>query len=514
MIEARSLSRVLTLADNPPTQQSTSDFETLIPLILYIARVPGSRDVFLTTVKPLQNNVTAQDVQSCLYYVHLNSAEDANVEKNLTVSYEGQTDFNRNELSFPSPEAGNGCQQLLSLPKFRASPENSLLRSQLWTSVSQPLASTLHQPPLVKRKLLEDRIDSTYSESGSLSKPLSRHLIGPRALESSHASRNNTKSRKSFQKENVAPNQTEEMVSRIPARVNADERFERNNFLTLIRRYDGLQSNVGKISLLPSLNSTPKSSLKRSNDEVLIGITTPGYAKFSKPSLLDRTEYENAFECRLIDASQNTRARGYKDYGEALVGEKGSQSDQGASGQKVNIDPRGKPSKPKLQERKSSSAEQYTFNSPWDGHYAFSAGFTGRRLKCKYVPHSGNLQPLRVSELRFNLPNPQAVSQTSSRALLSLDLSKSAKRSSFDPPQFARKLSSPNAEAYRTGDSDLDSDDERLDLSLGQELSGGGFAGKQAKLGKLIIEHEGLKMLDLVVAANIGVWWKTYEKLA
>lgn len=31
--------------------------------------------------------------------------------------------------------------------------------------------------------------------------------------------------------------------------------------------------------------------------------------------------------------------------------------------------------------------------------------------------------------------------------------------------------------------------------------------GKQAKLGKLIVEDEGLKMLDLVVAANMGVWW-------
>ena len=49
--------------------------------------------------------------------------------------------------------------------------------------------------------------------------------------------------------------------------------------------------------------------------------------------------------------------------------------------------------------------------------------------------------------------------------------------------------------------------DERMDLSLGQELAGGGFWGKKAKLGKLIVEREGLAMLDLVVAANMGVWW-------
>jgi hypothetical protein len=55
-------------------------------------------------------------------------------------------------------------------------------------------------------------------------------------------------------------------------------------------------------------------------------------------------------------------------------------------------------------------------------------------------------------------------------------------------------------------------EDSRLDLSLGQELVGGGFAGKQAKLGKLIIEGEGLLMLDLLVAANMGLWFRAYEK--
>lgn len=53
---------------------------------------------------------------------------------------------------------------------------------------------------------------------------------------------------------------------------------------------------------------------------------------------------------------------------------------------------------------------------------------------------------------------------------------------------------------------------DRLDLSLGQEIAGGGFGGKQAKLGKLIIEDEGLKMVDLLVAANVALWWRAYEK--
>jgi hypothetical protein len=52
-----------------------------------------------------------------------------------------------------------------------------------------------------------------------------------------------------------------------------------------------------------------------------------------------------------------------------------------------------------------------------------------------------------------------------------------------------------------------------LDLSLGQEQAGGGFGGKQAKLGKLIIEDEGLKMIDLLVAANMALYWRVYEKV-
>lgn len=53
---------------------------------------------------------------------------------------------------------------------------------------------------------------------------------------------------------------------------------------------------------------------------------------------------------------------------------------------------------------------------------------------------------------------------------------------------------------------------DRLDLSLGQEYAGGGFGGKQAKLGKIILEDEGLKMMDLLIAANMGLWWRAYDK--
>ena len=54
---------------------------------------------------------------------------------------------------------------------------------------------------------------------------------------------------------------------------------------------------------------------------------------------------------------------------------------------------------------------------------------------------------------------------------------------------------------------------DSLDLSLGRELAGGGLRGRDTKLGKVILKNEGLEMLDLLVAANMSLWWRAYTKL-
>jgi len=71
---------------------------------------------------------------------------------------------------------------------------------------------------------------------------------------------------------------------------------------------------------------------------------------------------------------------------------------------------------------------------------------------------------------------------------------------------YARSISS----AHLASSEDND-DEGRLSLRLGREKAGGGFRGQSAKLGKLIIEDEGLKMCDLVVGAAMGVWWQHYQ---
>ncbi|EAW24781.1 uncharacterized protein NFIA_102660 [Aspergillus fischeri NRRL 181] len=65
----------------------------------------------------------------------------------------------------------------------------------------------------------------------------------------------------------------------------------------------------------------------------------------------------------------------------------------------------------------------------------------------------------------------------------------------------------PSSSSTSSGAAD---DPDRLDFSLAREPAGGGLRGKSAKLGKLIVEDEGIKMLDLVVAACMAVWWRGY----
>jgi hypothetical protein len=219
-------------------------------------------------------------------------------------------------------------------------------------------------------------------------------------------------------------------------------------------------------------------------------------------------------------------------------------------------------------DRNDSQSKGYVFNSPWGGRCKFSTGSAGRTLRCKHtLPNpTSTTESLAspqasatVSELRFNLPTAAVFASAKSairkefkdsglsakighlRQKLSSEkasplttphphpTSYAAMYPSDDdePPQLPPRL---NHTSFVTDSSDdgerpplperpyaTDSwggeEDSRLDLSLGQEKAGGGNRGKRAKLGKLIIHDEGFKMLDLIVAANMGIWWSVWVSL-
>ncbi|KAL2262606.1 hypothetical protein VTK26DRAFT_740 [Humicola hyalothermophila] len=177
----------------------------------------------------------------------------------------------------------------------------------------------------------------------------------------------------------------------------------------------------------------------------------------------------------------------------------------------------------------------FVFLSPWDGRCEFRTSANGRTLKCRHILDDTTVKldarevavcirgaqakgrsfgeefssalvgAKPVSELRFNLPS--GARKTKAGRPNSVQLSGQFTK-------FLHRKSSSSGEDESDEDDDHDNHDNEIpmDLSLGKEDAGGGNRGKRVKLGKLIIHDEGLKMLDLVVAANMGVWWTTWGR--
>lgn len=170
----------------------------------------------------------------------------------------------------------------------------------------------------------------------------------------------------------------------------------------------------------------------------------------------------------------------------------------------------------------------YAFLSPWDGRCEFRTSADGRCLKCRHVLDSAN-NKIDPSDLANSIRDAHALGRSRGDELTSaLVGAKPVSELRFSLPhgnshrknlsgQFGKLLQPKRL----SSDDDCGDEDEYsfgnttgpMDLSLGREHAGGGTRGKRAKLGKLIIHDEGLKMLDLAVAANVGVWWNSWGRM-
>ncbi|KAI9680798.1 MAG: hypothetical protein M1817_004238 [Caeruleum heppii] len=175
---------------------------------------------------------------------------------------------------------------------------------------------------------------------------------------------------------------------------------------------------------------------------------------------------------------------------------------------------------------------KYFFLSPWEGRCEFTSSGGGRTMTCKHsLPISNQISSwesaVTISELRFNLP--QAIINSASLSSLSpsysLDSTRSKRSSLFasscassSSTSTLRSILNPHLTSQSSqSSSPLDSHPPVTHPSLpgphlGREKAGGGNRGKRAKLGKLIVHDEGLRMLDLLVAVNLGVWWRAWER--
>ncbi|KAI4130268.1 MAG: hypothetical protein LQ338_001805 [Usnochroma carphineum] len=250
-------------------------------------------------------------------------------------------------------------------------------------------------------------------------------------------------------------------------------------------------------------------------DDMAIRIFTPGYARFHDPlSSQTPDALDHIFERRIIKLRRRSRELSSTGNHAVTLNNRTPRMSldfRRLSTPRLETIPDPKYPNP-THGKESSSRKGYGFYSPWNGICEFSSGISGHALKCKHTTSTEGSQPVTVSELRFNLPTSKNSATASPKLLKSPERSKNIKRSSYfshTNGSHSQVTSINSQDPHQSEDVDY-----HFDLSLGQENAGGGFAGKQAKLGKLIIEPEGLKMLDLLVAANMAVWWKVYEKSA
>ena len=542
-------------------------------------------------MKPLQKVVTASDIQNCLYYVHVASADDEMFQEGLQdeqhqrdriegdetgISQGSINDFHKKPLQQEPDSYINERPELPSRTQPHSQPptknlnsmqvrrkpvgRNSTLKTAIMDSPSGHSPTLLGPRPMHRhaysehkealdirpeRRNVDMRRRSEYSTKPPQPppRPNGEHLeqqpyLPPRPLTRALEDRVVVEGqRMSHRRESVE--------TKSPQVNNIDHsQHEWDVSLTLIRRHDNLQQNVGKISRtsrsarLDRPTSTDYGRLEE--DGTLIEILTPGYAKFTGEDSIDHKKpsnpndfqsrftqnplsYNGEHTCfnRQLQASNNKKSldqRRKLNSSDSTSGKHGfsSKFKFHRHGQDTMSDEKaGRSQQTPTQE--SIDSKGYMFQSPWNGICEFHTGIAGRSLKCKHtIPPPNPIsksQPRStpVSELRFNLPSSQTLAASPRRSNFPHSHIESSKPSTSTSTQNHHRLSSHDAVSDQGYE--FRSSDDRLDLSLGRERAGGGFGGKQAKLGKLIVENEGLKMLDLVVAANVGVWWRVYERL-
>ena len=435
-------------------------------------------------------------------------------------------------------------------------------RKPIGTNIHHP--NDLHQanPPLPRRPLEEVPPPLPTRENAGDAVPplLLRRLQGPRPLHSRNGSVDTATLGRDLRKENVNPRRWSEQPNSLGYRgVHSDlAKGNGSNLteytkgpsskalslsITLIRRdpASGEQWNVGRIlSSLASDGLAPSAldpDIRDLQDGILIELETPGYQKFCKSRLcmdnnvatsvytMQRNEVLAPNEaqvenfCRILRPG---RSKGVPNSPSPRRNEFGSSLDTSFATRPSmeSSRSRSQSSNPPLLDERSSMG-YYSFLSPWHSNCSFATSATGKSIKCKHIlppglrdrPNNASLDPIGslISELRLNLPNSNVFKlkpQEHKRPTLS-KFSRSA--GFYSNSQLPSRPQSGLSTSQTTNDDASSEENERMDLSLGQERAGGGFGGKKAKLGKLILEPEGFKMLDLLVAVNMAIWWKVYE---
>jgi hypothetical protein len=516
-VEAGSLSSITPIASNPPPHPGTGSGLLTQPLTLYIARVPGSRDVFLTPLKPREKIVTAQDVQSSLYYVHFNTAADTEALQHQTPS-----SVNSNADELPSIQEDSQRRKPVPPPRSPLRKSPSPMGRRPFTPEDPPIQFE-DTPSRAKSQIARKPVSSDITNNAS-ARPTFIDLpeLPPRPLPTPPADDEGYGS--SLTVNDAYGRRYSKDAHAGEHHASASETMPQVGSLTIIRRdpATSAQWNVASVRDPPAeevssaalLSPTLYGKVKKGGAPLWLDITNPGYQQFITGNCSDSRISTSTSSSENDTAPQGTfRRRLY------LPGSRYSERRWTSKSNQPNAIPPSTRDHNKtgnapypdltapLMDRRSAG---YSFFSPWDGRCDFSTSTSGRALKCRH--HLPNNQgSVEVSELRFNLPT------TSKQTPAPTSLAE--KRGSYFHSLHRRLKSNdswgggPSPGGEQELPTHMIDEDGNLDLSLGQEKAGGGFGGKQAKLGKLIVHPDGVAMLDLLVAANVGLWWRAWERV-
>ena len=525
-------------------------------------------DVFLTPLKPRQKVVTAEDVQSSLYYLHVHGPTDEQLlEGTLSDDPESGTGVDIWPDLSPHPELTPSTRKPLPPAPIAAvnhpktqhpvspPPSQGELRRPSVNESTFHFHQTIQSRPGLSVLTSRNNIANTHNVgtgcyNGSLGSPVNGNIL-PNGRNSSPSLRSLEQLvRQSHENQRHLENilddlevdantdaqrpKPEQSRPIQPKRSSTDNSRCRNAGeevnLTLIRRdpSSGQQWNVAIISDPPVFDvSSEKDHTKKSGQPMYLSITNPGYSKFDRrrtgpfssfnsstssrtpSSSSDELGSTTVFQRRIwMEGSIFSTSKSSSSHRKSLSADHPTHSRLSTDSlgtdsinhdsimHTISVD----------DTKRRSKTRGYTFLSPWKGRCEFSTSSIGHSLKCKhsflspYLSVDGHNSPTQVSELRFNLPGggPLATPTPAPDPTGAVRLQKSG---------LLRPRGRSEAEI-----SGYAGEEDRLDLRLGQERAGGGVAGKQAKLGKLIVEGEGLKMVDLLVAANMAIWWRAWEK--
>ena len=483
---------------------------------------------------PAKASISPEAVQACLYYLHVDTPKD----HELRISLEQQKKIDEAEIL---AERTNIVRKPLPDTPYLNYPATE-------RPPTPPKAYPFYQPaPLASGRDTQGsryaargvhvRLNSTRKDETSRRQ---RKPVGPRPLDTDLTLSRPTEIRRkpvgSPTKENQPPVDGQSELSHVEddsIRTNLPQpgcphlREAAAFSITVIRRdpSTGSQWNVGSIRIPDS-----EGAAGDEQKPLVIELNAPGYQRFNKAPILPSTNLNGSIDANDLKAllhstAQASPAETTNPEATASFIRVVSRCPRKSSGTRLrsNSDDIRSALRDNLRKGGSHSRPQFSFVSPWQGTCAFFTNVDGRSLRCRHtLPGSQQTDEdmgVGVAEIRFNLPwlgsKPRNTNaQPRHGPLVDRDhrleqalVSKirQLKHKTWTHQDF------PNADQQGKLRHDSDSEDERLDLSLGREKAGGGFTGKSAKLGKLIIEDEGLKMCDLVVSACMGIFWQQFH---